>query len=191
MEEMNKVVLSGFFSDKIRDLKKRKGAYIANFNIRRNSGYTDIIPIIMTEKRDVTGMPAIIKGRFQCFMKKGNTNSFLETDEVIFTEEVRGKNEVEICGYVCKEPLYRETPLGRVITDLIIHVTESDDSNYIHCLAWNNNAVIAKRFEVGDKIHIKGRLQSRDFIKASDGKPGTSYEVSISELERCENDSKN
>lgn len=113
--------------------------------------------------------------------------------EIEFVEEEKEEyksNQIYLDGYVCKEPIYRKTPLGREIADLLIAVNRSyGKSDYIPCICWGRNARYASAFEVGEHVQIIGRIQSRTYIKKlSDTltEERTAYEVSVSKLECVE-----
>ena len=90
-------------------------------------------------------------------------------------------------GYICKAPIYRKTPLGREIADLLIAVNRPyGKSDYIPCIAWGRNARYASNFEVGGHIQIWGRVQSREYVKKiseEETEKHVAYEVSVSKLE--------
>ena len=90
-------------------------------------------------------------------------------------------------GYICKEAIYRKTPLGREIADLLVAVNRSyGKSDYIPCICWGRNARFASTFEVGTHVQIWGRIQSRDYVKKLSEKQveqRTAYEVSVSKIE--------
>ncbi|MDL2206950.1 single-stranded DNA-binding protein [Eubacteriales bacterium OttesenSCG-928-N13] len=78
-------------------------------------------------------------------------------------------NRVELSGALCKPPIYRSTPFGREICDLMLAVNRAfGKSDYIPCIAWGRNAQYASRFQVGDRLRITGRLQSREYQKLLD-----------------------
>ena len=78
-------------------------------------------------------------------------------------------NRVELCGALCKPPVYRSTPFGREICDMMLAVNRAfGKSDYIPCIAWGRNAQYASRFHVGDHLRIGGRLQSREYQKLMD-----------------------
>lgn len=95
-------------------------------------------------------------------------------------------NEIVLCGYICKPPTYRTTPFGREITDLLIAVNRTyNKSDYIPCIAWGRNAKYSSTFNVGDKVTITGRIQSREYqkkISENEFITKTAYEVSISKI---------
>ena len=96
-------------------------------------------------------------------------------------------NEIALTGYVCKEPVYRKTPLGREIADLLIAVNRPyGKSDYIPCICWGRNARFASGFEVGEHVQILGRIQSREYVKKlteTETEKRIAYEVSVSKLE--------
>ena len=96
-------------------------------------------------------------------------------------------NQIFLDGYICKEPIYRKTPLGREIADLLVAVNRPyGKSDYIPCIAWGRNARFASGFSVGTRIQIWGRVQSREYTKKlseTECEKRTAYEVSVSKLE--------
>ncbi len=101
--------------------------------------------------------------------------------------ETSKTNQIYLEGFICKAPIYRKTPLGREIADLLVAVNRPyGKSDYIPCIAWGRNARFASGFEVGGKIKIWGRVQSREYLKKIDeneGEKRIAYEVSVSKLE--------
>lgn len=95
-------------------------------------------------------------------------------------------NKIQLDGYVCKEPIYRKTPLGREIADLLIAVNRSyGKSDYIPCVVWGRNAVYTSGLPVGTHLKLTGRIQSRGYVKMyEDGteEQRTAYEVSVSKI---------
>lgn len=95
-------------------------------------------------------------------------------------------------GYICKKPIYRTTPFGREITDLLIAVNRPyNKSDYIPCIAWGRNARFCENLLVGDHIKIWGRIQSREYQKklpSGETETKIAFEVSISKLEFIEYD---
>ena len=110
--------------------------------------------------------------------------------EVSFVEEETDKaktNQIFLDGYICKAPVYRKTPLGREIADMLIAVNRPyGKSDYIPCICWGRNARFAAGFEVGGHVQIWGRIQSREYVKKLEGEEAqkrVAYEVSVSKLE--------
>lgn len=179
------------------DLAEKK-FYEANIKCERLSGTEDIIPIIASEdvictEKDYTGKMLRIKGqlrsRNQIEENKNRLNLFVNAKsvEIIDTIESEVKNNhVYLDGYICKKPIYRKTPLGREITDLFLAVNRPNGkSDYIPCVCWGKNAVLAGNFEVGDHCVVEGRLQSRAYEKRIDDETvqkKIAYEVSINNI---------
>ena len=109
-------------------------------------------------------------------------NSFIE-------EELDGAktNQILLDGYICKQPVYRKTPLGREIADLLLAVNRPyGKSDYIPCICWGRNARFASAFEVGEHVQVVGRIQSREYTKKiteTETQKRVAYEVSVSKLE--------
>ena len=113
----------------------------------------------------------------------------------VFTKKVisdiiedENKNEICLCGYICKKPIYRITPFKREISDILLAVNRAyKKSDYLPLIVWGKNAFIVKDYIVGQKINIKGRIQSREYNKAlSNGEvlTKTAYEVSVAFVEK-------
>ena len=102
-------------------------------------------------------------------------------------EDEQDPNHIFLDGYVCKKPVYRKTPLGREIADVLLAVNRPyGKSDYIPCICWGRNARYADQFEVGTHVQIWGRIQSREYQKKigeDEYEKRTAYEVSVSKLE--------
>ncbi|MFQ9515355.1 MAG: single-stranded DNA-binding protein [Eubacterium sp.] len=169
--------------------------YIFYLSISRRSGTVDKIPITVSERlvyidKIKIGERFEIEGQFRSHNRIENDKSRLILSvfcsSIISAENENDKNVIEIEGYICKQPIYRETPLGRDICDLLIAVNRPyGKSDYIPCIAWGRNAIYASNFEVGVKVFVKGRVQSREYSKKIDEgmeEIGTAYEVSIIQI---------
>ncbi|MGL5436625.1 MAG: single-stranded DNA-binding protein [Lachnospiraceae bacterium] len=166
----------------------------------RLSGVPDMLPVRVTgiknlRKRFQAGHVVQIIGTYRTENDKGKLLLFIEAaaaDIKKIDENREQENRIDLCGVICKPPVFRETPKGRLITDMIIAVNHQDGrSSYIPCIAWGTNARIFSVLNVGTKISAVGRIQSREYIKAVSGHPEsghpesekrTAYEVSISKL---------
>ena len=113
-----------------------------------------------------------------------------DEDELDEFEEENASNQIFLGGYICKEAVYRKTPLGREIADLLIAVNRSyGKSDYISCICWGRNARFASTFEVGTHVEIWGRIQSREYVKRindDEVEQRIAYEVSVSKIETPE-----
>ena len=116
----------------------------------------------------------------------------LEIEVLDDSDEREDENEICLDGYICKPPVYRETPFGREISDLLIAVNRSyGKSDYIPCICWGRNARFANGLEVGTKLKAQGRIQSREYVKRlseTESETRTAFEVSIARLEVIESE---
>ena len=115
---------------------------------------------------------------------------FIEEEEI--PEEQARTNQIFLDGYVCKPPVYRKTPLGREIADILVAVNRPyGKSDYIPCIAWGRNARYASTIEVGGHLQIWGRVQSREYTKKiseEQVEKRVAYEVSVSKIDVVEED---
>lgn len=175
-----------------KDDKKFKRIYI---EVKRTSGAVDLLPVIVREGLSDAfpiGGHVYIEGRYISSNKHENEKNhlILEIKEGIISygnEQERDENKIILEGYLCKPPIYRRTPSGKEICDLMIACNEYDlrRTDYIPCLAWMNEAREAANFKVGDYISIIGRIQSRIYHKKLSGDEvelRTAYEVSIGRI---------
>ena len=185
--------------------------YIFNLTIPRLSGNADIIPITVSERliKEETlneGKKLLVKGQFRSYNSYENEKNRLiltvfakdiveleENDQEEENEMVRKDtitNEVVLVGYICKKPIYRQTPFGREISDLLLAVNRAyNKSDYIPCIAWGRNARFCQNLEVGSQVKVVGRVQSRTYEKKhEDGtiENRVAYEVSVGSLEVIE-----
>jgi len=176
-----------------------EGFYVMDISVGRLSESNDIIPIMVSErlvdvKKDYTGMQAVISGQFRSYNRHEESRNrlvlsvFAREIEIMEepTEEVR-PNYIFLDGFVCKPPIYRKTPLGREIADVLLAVNRPyGKSDYIPCICWGRNARYADGFQVGEHIQIWGRIQSREYqkkISENEFEKRVAYEVSVSKLE--------
>lgn len=194
--------------------------YRFSLSIARLSGNADIIPITVSERliSDDTlseGKKLLIKGQFRSYNSFENEKNKLvltvfakdvqelpevetQAQEGENSEETPKKdemtNEVVLIGFVCKKPIYRQTPFGREIADLLLAVNRAyNKSDYIPTIAWGRNARFCQNIEVGAQVKIVGRVQSRQYEKKhEDGsvETKTAYEVSVCSLELLSEDGK-
>ena len=173
--------------------------YVFNLEVPRFSGNEDIIPITISERLianfDLTiGRKVVIEGQFRSYNSYENEKNRLvltvfAKDIIDYKEEQEENvsNEVVLNGYVCKKPIYRKTPFGREISDILLAVNRAyNKSDYIPCIAWGRNARFCENMEVGTEVKIVGRVQSRTYEKKfEDGRTEqrVAYEVSIGSLE--------
>lgn len=179
--------------------------YIFDLAVPRLSGNADIIPITVSERLLSINELKIdskitVEGQFRSYNSYENEKNrlvltvfakeikFMENqeEEIEVSKEVVS-NEVTLNGYICKKPIYRQTPFGREISDLLLAVNRAyNKSDYIPCIAWGRNARFCENIPVGTEVKIVGRVQSRTYEKKyEDGRVETkvAYEVSVSSLE--------
>ena len=169
--------------------------YDTTVSVERLSGQSDVIPItvsdrLMEEQNFEIGNLIGLIGQFRSYNKIVDGKSKLVLR--VFVRELcecdeNAPNVIELEGYVCKPPVYRTTPFKREIADLLIAVNRAyNKSDYIPSIAWGRNARYASTFDVGDKIHLVGRIQSRIYQKSLDDgtiEERVAYEVSITKFE--------
>ena len=176
-----------------------EGFYMVDVSIKRLSASADRIPVMISERlidvtQDYKGEFIQVTGQFRSYNrheeKKNRLVLSVFAREVTFVEEEDDKvksNQIFLDGYICKPPIYRKTPLGREIADMLIAVNRPyGKSDYIPCISWGRNARFTSGFEVGGHVQIWGRIQSREYVKKLDDdttEKRVAYEVSVSKLE--------
>ena len=172
-----------------------EGFYNMTIKIERLSSQCDFIPITISERllREEglkVGDMVALKGQFRSYNKQIDGKSKLAL--TIFVREIVPKienyptNVIELSGYICKEPIYRTTPFNREICDVLIAVNRAyNKSDYIPCIAWGRNARFVKSINVGEKVVLQGRIQSREYQKKINDytvENKVAYEISISKI---------
>ena len=179
-----------------------EGFYLVDISVSRLSDSVDYIPLMVSERLvDVTqsyiGETISVSGQFRSYNrheeKKNRLILSVFVRELEFVDEIEDdikSNQIYLDGYICKEPIYRKTPLGREIADLLVAVNRSyGKSDYIPCICWGRNARYASSFEVGSHVEVYGRIQSREFIKKigeEQTEKRVAYEVSVNKIEFLE-----
>ena len=177
-----------------------EGFYMVEVEVKRLSNSEDRIPLMISERlidvtQDYTGEYIMVHGQFRSYNRheeqKNRLVLSLFVREISFMEEEPDgtkTNSIWLDGYICKEPIYRKTPLGREIADLLLAVNRPyGKSDYIPCICWGRNARYASGFEVGEHVQILGRIQSREYVKRisdTETEKRVAYEVSVSKLEK-------
>ncbi len=190
---MGKVVSKPVFSHEVFG----EAFFELNLSVKRLSEHSDIIPITISERLLVgsefdIGNEVYIKGQFRSYNKLIDGKSKLML--TVFVRELGewdenlNPNIIEIVGYICKPPIYRTTPFKREICDLLVAVNRAyNKSDYLPCIAWGRNARFVQSAEVGEKVFITGRIQSRDYQKKlsdSECETRVAYEISISRISK-------
>jgi single-stranded DNA-binding protein len=184
--------------------------YSFDLEVVRLSENSDIIPITISERLlpEVNleiGTKLAIDGQFRSYNNYENEKNRLiltvfakdvvEVKDETEEQDPKATNEIVLIGYLCKKPIYRQTPFGREIADILLAVNRAyNKSDYIPCIAWGRNARFCQNVEVGTEVKITGRIQSRRYEKKQeDGSTQTrvAYEVSVSSMEIVEQDDEN
>ena len=176
-----------------------EGFYTMELIVRRLSDSEDRIPVMVSERlidvtQDFTGEYIEIHGQFRSYNRHEEKHNRLVLSvfarEVRFVEEDEENtpvNQIFMDGFICKPPVYRKTPLGREIADILLAVNRPyGKSDYIPCICWGRNARYASAFAVGGHVLLWGRIQSREYVKRiseNQSEKRIAYEVSVSKLE--------
>jgi len=179
-----------------------EGFYHFILEVPRLSDSSDNISVTISERLiDARGLEpgalVNIEGQFRSYNSFGEGGSKLLLTvfvrELTYSEDesqIRNSNKIYLNGFICKKPIYRSTPFGREITDLLVAVNRAyNKSDYIPCISWGRNARFCSSLGVGDNIKIWGRIQSRTYQKKMpDGSTEAriAYEVSLSKLEMAD-----
>ena len=211
--EFNKVFVSGRIETEF-DFSHEvlwKKFYRTRVRVERLSGTEDLVPIVVSDlligrermKTSLEGKWVEVAGQFRSYNKLGEDgrrhldlflfvtaiNIYDDEDEL---EEVTNANLIYLDGYLCKTPVFRKTPLRRQITDLLIAVNRPyGKTDYIPCIAWGRVAQWASEFEVGNRVKLYGRVQSREYFKrfSKDTEAGEyryAYEISVMRMQKVE-----
>ncbi len=176
--------------------------YSFTLKVMRLSDMCDYINVTVSERLISNmelhhGSMVCVNGQFRSY------NNYCETGNrlilTVFARDIQevdvendeemnsNPNQIYLNGFLCKAPVYRTTPFGREITDLLIAVNRAyNKSDYIPCIAWGRNARYSSSLNVGDNIKIWGRIQSREYqkkISEDETVTKTAYEISVSKME--------
>ena len=184
-----------------------EGFYLFDLKVNRFSEAADVIPVMVSERiidveQDLSGYFVKINGQFRSYNRHiGGHNRLVLS---VFAREITfinglleeyvedGTNDIFLDGYVCKQPIYRKTPLGREIADVLLAVNRPyGKSDYIPCILWGRNARFSESFEVGERIKVWGRIQSREYQKRiadDEFEKRVAYEVSVGKVEEVTED---
>ncbi len=179
-----------------------EGFYVLEVVVSRLSNSYDMIPVMVSErlidvKQDYKGKFVEVLGQFRSYNRHEESKNKLVLS--VFAREIKmvdelsenvKPNHIFLDGFVCKPPIYRKTPLGREIADVLLAVNRPyGKSDYIPCICWGRNARFAETFAVGGHVQIWGRIQSREYqkkISETEFEKRIAYEVSVSKLEYLE-----
>lgn len=202
-DDTNVVNLKGELEDELEFSHEIFGEkfYCTKIKIHRLSDSYDILPMTISERLlqeidfEKDKLVSVL-GQLRSYNKNvDNKNKLVLT---VFVREIKPITEVDtkdpnsifLDGYICKLPIYRKTPLGREITDLLVAINRPyNKSDYIPSIVWGRNAKFAKNLQVGDRIQMWGRVQSRTYDKKIDSGVSikkVAYEVSVSKIKKVE-----
>jgi single-stranded DNA-binding protein len=200
----NKIYLEGKVVSELKFSHEMYGEGFYNFNIEvpRLSESKDVLFITISERliggMDIRpGIEVVVEGQLRSYNKfVDGANRLILTVFVrnisLCREKSKNPNQIFLDGFICKEPIYRTTPFGREISDMLLAVNRAyNKSDYIPTIAWGRNSRFCKSLKVGDNIRIWGRLQSREYqkkISDTEVVKKVAYEVSISKMEKVNKD---
>ena len=194
-----KIVTEAEFSHEVYG----EGFYSFSLEVPRLSESNDIINVTVSERlisKDLLEIGKLIEveGQFRSYNNYNNNSEGSKLILTVFAREInflederkiKNPNQIYLNGFICKKPVYRTTPFGKEITDILLAVNRPyNKSDYIPCISWGRNARYSANLEVGDNIKIWGRIQSREYQKKlENGEVITkvAYEVSVSKMEIC------
>lgn len=198
MNENNYVRITGYVEKFIYNHTAYDERFYSSFvHSQRRSGTVDDIPVIASEylvkKDDLDGKYVEIDGEFRSMNMEVEGKSklilqlFVKNIRIVKTKEsADDENEIVLDGFLVKNPIYRVTPNGRQIADMMIAVNRPlGRSDYIPCICWGKSAKWAENLEVGTEIFVQGRIQSREYVKRlseDESEIRTAYEVSIGKM---------
>lgn len=199
-DDTNVVNLRGEIDDNLELSHEIFGEKFFNTRIKINrlSNSYDILPMTISERLlqeiDIQENKNVsVTGQLRSYNKNvDNKNKLVLT---VFVREIKSveednkdPNNIFLDGYICKDPIYRKTPLGREITDLLVAINRPyNKSDYIPSIVWGRNAKFAKSLKIGDRIQMWGRVQSREYEKKLENgetMKKVAYEVSISKIKK-------
>jgi hypothetical protein len=199
-EDTNVVSLRGELNGELQFSHEIFGEkfYTTQIKIDRLSESCDTLPITISERLigevNVEDAKVVdITGQLRSYNKNiDGRNKLVLTifarELVCANEESKDPNNIFLDGYICKDPIYRKTPLGREITDLLVAINRPyNKSDYIPSIVWGRNAKFAKSLKIGDRIQMWGRVQSRGYEKKLENgevEKKVAYEVSISKIKK-------
>jgi len=203
-QDTNNIEIRGVISSDFSFSHEVYGEGFYNFTVgaSRLSESVDLLPVTVSERlisnMELTQGELIdIRGQvrsYNNYIQEERRNRLLIT---IFAREIervdpedatlKNPNNVYLDGFICKKPVFRETPFGREIADILLAVNRSyNKSDYIPCICWGRNARFASTLNISDNVRIGGRLQSRLYQKKYDDGSvveKSAYEISISKIE--------
>ena len=170
---------------------RKENFYTTTIRIQRLSGINDEIPLLVSDRlidvyRDWRSEFMYIHGEYRSRNCDGHLQLYVFVQDIEPVIDIDYENEINLDGYICKEPVYRKTPSGREIADVLLAVNRAyNRSDYIPCIVWGRNARYAKNMEVGTRLRVSGRIQGREYYKQISenyAERRIAYEVSVSQM---------
>ncbi len=187
----NQITVRGCLGDLPQFSHENHGHRFFRFSleVKRLSGTVDLLPVVaeegVLEQTDLSeGGMFTVTGQVRSHNVRGDGRRHLMI--FIFAMNITCEdgppvNTVTLEGTVCREPVFRRTPLGRQICDVMLCVPRSyRRSDYLPCIAWGRTAQEVSACQVRDILRIDGRLQSRLYTKVTEegSEERTAYEIS-------------
>ena len=199
----NYVVITGMISNACvyNYTAHEEDFYKTEITVTRTSGTADVLPVIISDKlfdpqEELNGRRVKVTGEYRSYNLQEGENRrlklFIFAQECEFMEDgITENNHICLNGYICKQPVYRRTPLGRDITDLFVAVNRPNgQSDYIPCIVWGRSARWAERLKIGTEVKVIGRVQSREYskqINEDEYEQRIAYEVSVNTITKVKN----
>ncbi|MCR5743341.1 MAG: single-stranded DNA-binding protein [Lachnospiraceae bacterium] len=202
INENNKVLIIGTVVSEFKFSHEvyGEGFYNVDIKVNRLSEQFDIIPLLVSERlininENAIGRTVEAKGQYRSYNHHDGAKNKLVLSVFVREIEYRDEftdytktNQVFLDGFICKPAIYRKTPLGREIADILIAVNRPyGKSDYIPCIAWGRNARFVNSIEVGTRIRLWGRIQSREYVKKYSEEEvvkKVAYEISVNKMEK-------
>ena len=191
-QETNRILLRGTLAELPCMSHENHGRRFFRFplEVERLSGTVDLLPVIVPEPvlcaMDLSGGSMLeVTGQIRTFNSRSDRGPRLVISvfaELLTACEGEPDNQVALTGSLCKEPVYRRTPLGREICDVMLAVNRAyHRADYIPCIFWGRTAGQVSQCMVGDTVALTGRFQSRSYTKvlSETAEQRTAYEVSV------------
>ena len=187
---MNSAIVCGFLIHEPElEYENKRGKRFLRMclGVPRESGKADMIPVVFREDKLIDADVLKVTGEVQTKNKDGHLDVYVYAMEIgAANDNEIGTNNININGFFCNGPVFRTTPLGRKICDMLVASNrDHNKSDYIPCICWGSKAEFAGELNVGANVSLNGRFQSRDYVKRTDDgeEIRTAYEISCGGVE--------
>ena len=190
-QAMNTITLRGSLDGLPQFSHENHGLRFCRFTmeVSRLSGAIDLLPVVAEERLlgcidPTAGEMLTVTGQIRSHNQRveGVRRLMIFVFAATITvEDGDPINDVILEGPLCREPVFRRTPLGREICDAMLAVPRAfHRADYLPCILWGRTAQEVSQCHVRDRIRIYGRLQSRIYTKLTEDGPidRTAYEIS-------------